>query len=301
MKGNAGISMSNLRDTIVSAFERKFGKPPSRIQLAILREGDKEEIMSTFGAESPTSPGVNTLAGRMRSVYLDAFKRVHNRTPSNEELEAVMAVGRHETIFATAKFRGGVGPGMHNHGAVQCCKPTDGGCPDNAFLSQDTTPSPNGGDVVYSVCFKRYASDLDGAADLIRIVGNKPLALLKATGGSISGFAAGMYLQGYFESTNASQATTDKYKPVISAIQKIGIGDARGVPGNVRAGRVLVYALGLDKSADTNAKELKGKRYTTLTIPFMAGVGLVSMLGMLAVAFGLWKLTSTPKRGTLAP
>ncbi len=291
--------MPSLRDTLVSAFEKKFGKPPSRVQLAILREGTKEEVMSTFGVDtaSPTA-----LAARMRSVYIDAFKKVHNRSPSNEELEAVMAVGRHETIFATAKFRGGVGPGMHNHGAVQCCKPdANGECPSNAFLSQDTTPQAGGGDVVYSVCFKRYDTDVDGAADLIRIVGNKPLALLKATGGSLSGFAAGMYLQGYFESTNASQATSVKYKPVILAIQKMGVGEARGVPSDVRAGRVLVYALGLDKSADTNAKEMSTKRYTTLTIPFMASVGLVSMLGMLAVAFGLWKLTSTPKRGTLAP
>lgn len=255
-----------------------------------------------FGAEEPvTNPGVNTLAGRMRDVYFTAFQRVHGRAPTNAELEAVMAVGRHETIFGTAKFRGGLGPGMFNHGAVQCCKPTDGNCPAGSFLSQDTTPSPNGGDVVYSVCFKRYASDVDGAADLIRIVGKKPLALLKASGGSLAAFATGMYLQGYFESTNAAKTTVDKNAATVAAIQRMGVADARGVPGDVRAGRVLVYAIGLDRNADTNVKEMKGKRKTQLTVNAVAGLGLVQMFGLMAVAFGLWKVTSTPKRGSLGP
>ncbi len=290
------------RDIVVNAYERKFGRPPSRIQLAILRAGTKEEIMSSFGAEeATTNPGVTPLAARMRDVYYQAFQKVHGRAPTHAELEAVMAVGRHETIFGTAKFRGGLGPGMYNHGAVQCCKPSaDGECPPGSFLSQDTTPSANGGDVVYSVCFKRYAGDVDGAADLVRIVGKKPLALLKASGGSLAGFATGMYLQGYFESTNAASSVIAKNQATIQAIQKMGVTASGNLSSDTKAGRVLVYALGLDRNAATNAKEMGVGRKTQLTVNAIAGLGLIPMFALMAVAFGLWKVTSTPKRGVFA-
>ncbi len=295
--------MSDPRDAIVTAFEKKYGRPPSRAALAIIRDGTHEEIMSslsTFSADAASS-----LAAKMRPVYIEAFKRVHGVTPTNAQLEAVMAVGRHETNFGTAKFRGGVGPGMHNHGAVQCCKPNKetGKCPDNAFLSQDTTPNPNGGDTVYSVCFKRYANDVDGAADLIRIIGKKPLSIMKATTNSLAGFAAGMYLQGYFESTNASSATATKYAPVVAALVPVLKQDSNKVHAKVspevNAGRVLVYAIGLDKSADSSAKDTGLRRSTQLTLTPAIGYGIMGLLATAAIGFGLWKTSQGPKRGEL--
>jgi len=297
--------MADDRDLFVTAFEKKFGRPPPRAALALIRAGTKEEIMSslnTFGAESPTNPS-GGIAKRMRDIYIQAFQKVHGSTPSNAELEAVMAVGRHETVFGQAKFRGGVGPGMHNHGAVQCCKPTNGACPSNAFLSSDTTPNPNGGDTVYAVCFKRYNTDVDGAADVIRIIGKRPLAMLKASTNSLAAFAAGMYMQGYFESTNASKATADKNSAVVSALVPLLKADTNKVHARispeVNAGRVLVYGIGLDRSAESNVKEIGGRRYTQLALHPAIGAGMLSLFGLMAVAFGLWKLTSTPKRGEL--
>ncbi len=295
------------RDALVSAFEKKHNRPPPRAALAMIRSGTKEEIManlSTFGAEAATNK-TGGIASRMRDVYIEAFKRVHGSTPTNAQLEAVMAVGRHETVFGQAKFRGGVGPGMHNHGAVQCCKPNaNGECPANAFLSSDTTPNPNGGDTVYSVCFKRYASDVDGAADLIRIIGKRPLTLLKAGTSSLAAFAAGMYMQGYFESTNAAKATVDKNSAVVSALIPVLKADTNKVHARVspevNAGRVLVYAIGLDRSAESNVKETGGRRYTQLALHASVLSGAVGLFAMMAIAFGLWKVTSTPKRGELA-
>ncbi len=296
--------MTDPRDALVAAFENQHGRPPPRAALAMIRSGTKEEIManlSTFGAE-PATAKTGGIAARMRDVYIQAFKQVHGATPTNAQLEAVMAVGRHETVFGQAKFRGGVGPGMHNHGAVQCCKPnSEGQCPANAFLSSDTTPNANGGDTVYAVCFKRYADDVAGAADLIRIIGKRPLALMKAGTNSLAAFAAGMYLQGYFESTNASQATTTKNSAVISALLPVLKSDTNKVHAKVspevNAGRVLVYAIGLDKSADSNAKEIGGRRTTQLALSSAVGVSAVSFFAMLAIGFGIWKLSETPKRG----
>lgn len=289
------------RAAIFDAYRSKFKTEPSRVEANILRHESGAEITRLFGGKANihgdfdfstfdcSMSGEGTLAGQMVNVYTAAFERVHKRKPSAAELECVMAVGRHESRFGKAVYPGGVGPGFHNHGAVQCCKPDGGACREGSFLSSDSSPTDGGGgNKKYAICFKAYPTDVDGAADLIRIIGKKPLELMRKCGNSIAAFAVGMYLQGYFESFNASKKIQDEYSSTITKIVDLG------VKTRERAGRVVNYAIGLIKSANSNAKDRGVKRATKNTISLPGKFGLAAIAAIVAVmgagGYGYYKV-----------
>lgn len=236
--------------------DESFAAPIPRHLQMIRMNGEA----ATFGSE---------LIQSMIPIYTAAFQRVHGRSASPAELEAVMAVGRHEGGFGTYKYPGGTGLGCNNHGAVQCCKPdADGKCPPGSFLASDTTPTASGS-VPYAICFKCYATPEDGAADVIKKVGKRPLELLNKTGGSLAGFSVGMYHNNYFEGFNAPQSTLDKYGPIVGFIERYLASNKvakKGATSAQMAGRVLNYAIGLDRNAEAIAKGSDRPRRTTLTV-----------------------------------
>lgn len=113
------------------------------------------------------SPGEAALHKAMRPVILAAFKQAVGREPTLAELQYVSAVAWLETRYGT-----GWPANMaqaHNWGAVQCY--TEKESPDTCIPHQDH----DSGGTAFKVGFKRYASDQDGAADVVKhIIKHRP-------------------------------------------------------------------------------------------------------------------------------
>jgi len=310
------------RERMIAAWEKKYGEPVPRVIANFLLVAPPDQVVRRFGGSNPgphvseegAGEGVDTaalgidegwapiighdaeapcfsgdpksLTERMVPIYRKAFEEVRKRPPTAAELEAVMAVGRSESIFGTAKFPGGLGPGMHNHGAVQCHKDCT---EDNSFQSWDTKPLDAGGSERYDQRFRRYASDEEGAADLIRKIGNDPLRMLKASGGLLPAFSLGMYGNHYYEMRNAPPtsvvANRSTYDWIRANAKKYptrtkGSTDAKWkwftesgmgrATDPIHAGRVLMHSIGLSGSADAIAKALGVKRATRM-VPSLVG------------------------------
>lgn len=288
------------RVRLLRAFEDKYGEPPARVESIFLMTAKPDEVVARF-RDNP-GPGIPpqvvgsgfdtanvgdewemtmdsfcgdtaSLVQLMVPVYAEGFKRTHGRKPTDAELEMVMAVGLSETRFGTAKFPGGLGPGMHNHGAVQAGKyPCD---PSRAFESFDTHPLDTGGSQRYPICFRRYASDEAGAADLIRIVGKTPLRMLKEHGNSVVAFSVGMYGNHYYEMFNAPAATVSANRQSFDAIRSLASSPVRGenkwfndgiarAKQPIAAGRVLMHSIGINKAASAIARSRGRPRATKM-------------------------------------
>jgi hypothetical protein len=314
------------RQNVVEAWEKKYGEPVPRVIANFLMTAPPDAIVARFrdnpGPHIPPQEvgGVDTalmggeweqtvgwdsspelsgdpksLAERMVPVYVAAFERVRKRKPTPAELECVMAVGRSETMWGTAKFPGGLGPGMHNHGAVQCHQ----GCTDeNSFQSSDTHPLDSGGSVRYEQRFRRYASDEDGAAGLIRSVGNDPLRMLSSSGDLLAAFSLGMFGNRYYEMFNASPATVNANRATYDWIREHATRPPPKTSDSFRsamarakdpiwAGRVLMHTIGLNKSIEATCKTLGTKRHTRFVPPLLGGreaigLGVGSLVGLAA-------------------
>lgn len=117
--------------------------------------------------EQPAKPvsvsaGEAALHRSMRPVIVAAFEQATGRKPTLAELQYVSAVAWLET-------RDGTGwpanmAGAHNWGAVQCDTKKEG--PETCIPHKDH--DSGGGE--FAVGFKRYASDVDGAADVVKHV-----------------------------------------------------------------------------------------------------------------------------------
>ncbi len=314
------------RQKVVDAWEQKYGEPAPRVIANFLMTAPADAIVARFrdnpGPHIPPqvvgevntalvsgdwemtvgwddSPEISgdpkSLAETMVNVYAKAFAKVRNRKPTPAELECVLAVGRSETMWGTAKFPGGLGPGMHNHGAVQCHQ----GCDDtNSFESSDTHPLDSGGSVPYNQRFRRYASDEDGAAGLIKSVGNDPLRMLTSSGNLLAAFSLGMFGNRYYEMYNATPATIDANRATYDWIREhatkppSGTNDAfRSAMARAKdpiwAGRVLMHSIGLNKSIEATCKNLGSPRHTRFTPPLLGGrealgIGVGSLVGLAA-------------------
>lgn|SRR5574343_497968 len=315
------------RHAVVEAWEKKYGEPAPRVIANFLLTAPPDAIVARFrdnpgpgippqevgsgvdtallGGEWEMTVGwdaapevgadLKSLAEKMVPIYAKAFEKVRGRKPTPAELECVLAVGRSESGWGTFKYPGGLGPGMHNHGAVQCHQ----GCTDeNSFESSDTHPLDSGGSVPYNQRFRRYASDEDGAADLIKKVGNDPLRMLSSSGNLLAAFSLGMFGNRYYEMYNATPATVAKYrstydwirehstKPPSKTDERFRTALARA-KDPVWAGRVLMHSVGLNKSIEATCKALGTKRHTRFTpLPLggreAIGIGVGSLAGLVA-------------------
>lgn len=131
------------------------------------RGGPAAVLEASAPAEPPpapvaVSPGEAALIKAMRPVIVQAFQQEMGRTPNPAELQYVSAVAWRETRYGT-----GWPPNMagaHNWGAVQCDMSKEG--PETCIPHEDHTS----GGTTFKVGFKRYASDVEGAAHTIKHV-----------------------------------------------------------------------------------------------------------------------------------
>lgn len=119
----------------------------------------------------------------------------------------------------------GAGKGSNNWGAVQGGRP-----PCNlvvGFQYTDTHPNADGTSTPYSICFKRYATPVDGCADVARIMYGNPKtpkqALDRAIAGDMYGVSAAMRAQGYYEGFGRTQAEriANHHKALMRGIVRI--------------------------------------------------------------------------------
>jgi hypothetical protein len=113
------------------------------------------------------------------------------------------------------------GNGSNNTGAVQCP-----GCGDNCFEYVDSHPNPDGSSTKYRVCFKRYASLVDGLRDQIMYEFRLPETLDACMEGNLYGVSFGMHKSGYYEGFGATkeERIMNHYNAMKKAVVAIAAG-----------------------------------------------------------------------------
>jgi len=141
-------------------------------------------------------------------MFIDlGFYRCFARDPSLVESQVCQGVSWLETNYG--KGWKGAGVGSKNRGAVQSGRPP---CdPNSSFLYRDTHPNSDGTSTTYSICFRRYATDEEACADMIRYVvgtASKPKknVLDACARGDLWGVSAGMRANRYYEGFGKTQA-----------------------------------------------------------------------------------------------
>jgi hypothetical protein len=206
-----------------------------------------------------------------RSILLASWRAVFGADPAPTDLQAALAIARHETGWGTYKPFAG----SHNWGAVQCCKPdASGECPPGSFLAKDSSPTDSGGSRPYEICFKSYPDDAAGSRHYLEILAQKRPAVRRALGtGSAVAIAEAMYDSHYFDGF-----------------------------GKTREARIRGYATAIERNARTIAPALGEPLLVTAappadTTPPPAGLspGALAALGV-AFAVGLVVLTASRSR-----
>jgi hypothetical protein len=142
-----------------------------------------------------------------RQPILEGFQLLFGYEPTTTVAQAGQGVGKLESRYGQA-WRG-AGVGSRNWGAVQASRPP---CdPETAFLYTDTHPQPDGSSKPYSICFRKYASEAEGAAGLLRAMygtSSKPKdnVLKAAERGDLYGVSAALRANGYYEGFGKNQA-----------------------------------------------------------------------------------------------
>lgn len=145
-----------------------------------------------------------------RAIITSAFFRRFGRNPTRPEAQLVQAIGDLETDYG----RGWKPPGTdsHNWGAIQA----HSGWRGPTFSYFDTKPQPDGTSKRYEQAFRAYATDEEGASDLIRTVyladfantnrDRELVVLPRARAGDTLGFSTGLYDTGYYEGFGRDKA-----------------------------------------------------------------------------------------------
>lgn len=157
-------------------------------------------------------------------VFVEAgFYRNFGREPSLVESQVCQGVDWLETNYG--KGWKGAGVGSKNRGAVQSGRPP---CPvSTSFLYTDTHPNPDGTSTTYSICFRKYADDVDACADMERyIVGTaskpKQNVLDACARGDLWGVSAGMHANHYYEGfgKTVAERIENHRKALVAAIKR---------------------------------------------------------------------------------
>jgi len=154
-----------------------------------------------------------------RKHIIAGFRAVFGRDPSISEAECCQAVGWLETRYGTAWK--GAGAGSHNWGAVQSSRPP---CdPIRSFQYTDSSPRPDGSSVTYSICFRRYETDEEGAADMIKIMLRTPPERAAAALGDLYALSAAMHAAKYYEGfgSTVTARIANHHRALSSAVERI--------------------------------------------------------------------------------
>lgn len=158
-----------------------------------------------------------------RQIIRQAFRQTMGREGSPAELQAAQAIGLGESGYG--RGWGSEGGGSNNWGAAQSHREP---CGPDTFAHGDTHPTASGS-IPYRVCFRRYASDVDGAADMIRLMYRKrPKVLAAVHRGSLEAFSTGMY--GYYEGVGPDKASRIRWHMKAVAPNLKHIAKALGEP-----------------------------------------------------------------------
>lgn len=144
--------------------------------------------------------------------------------PLLRELQFAQAIGYHETRYGQAWL--GNGKGSKNWGAVQCrglppCDPTQ------CFEAGDSNPNDDGTQTPYRACFRKYATDTEGAAGLIKeLYASRPAvraSIKKADPANVLLAVRDMWLFTYFTGFGATprERVNNYFVPVYAALIKI--------------------------------------------------------------------------------
>jgi hypothetical protein len=133
----------------------------------------------------------------MRLLLRDAFARVFSRDATLPELQCLQAIAALETSYGQGWKP--PGDGSNNFGAIQA----GAGWTGATFEYTDTHPNADGSSTPYSVKFRKYATPIDGAIDLTKVVylnrGRDKLVLAPASKGDTLGFSRGLHESSYYE------------------------------------------------------------------------------------------------------
>lgn len=127
------------------------------------------------------------------TVMREAWNLVHGRAPSEGELLYSLLVAKHETSFGRG-WKGAM-EGSNNWGAVQCGQAAI--AQGAACISwQDTHPDGR----KYDVGFRKYASPVEGAADVVRNLTKQRPSVWEVmrTKGPLADFARAMRVERYY-------------------------------------------------------------------------------------------------------
>ena len=131
-----------------------------------------------------------------RTLFTDAYRTKYAVTPDRRIVQPLQGVAWLETRYASGW--GKAGAGSWNFGAIQSGRtPCD---PSRSFEYTDTSPKPDGTSTPYRICFRKYASALDGAADLVRVMYQKrPIVLAAAESGDLYAVSTALYDTVYYQ------------------------------------------------------------------------------------------------------
>jgi peptidoglycan hydrolase-like protein with peptidoglycan-binding domain len=144
------------------------------------------------------------LQAAARAFVAEAFQRTIGRAGNLTELQCLQAIAILETGLGSSWK--GPGVGSFNQGAIQ-----RGGWPGAYFEYTDTHPKADGTSVPYKIGFRKYANEVEGFADLCRVVyvnlGRGTRVLPFASAGDLVGFSTGLHQYPcYYEGFGATDA-----------------------------------------------------------------------------------------------
>jgi len=165
-----------------------------------------------------------------------AYRAVTGMNGTKFAVRMVHAVAELETGFG--RGWSGTGRGSNNMGAIQSGQvPCD---PAFSFQYTDTTPQADGSSRPYSICFKKYPSQLEGLKDLTRVmVENRPAVKQALKKGSELAVSATMWLTGYYEGFGPDEddRIVNHYLALFKNARKIALGLGEEPP---RGAKLLV-------------------------------------------------------------
>lgn len=155
----------------------------------------------------------------MRILLRDAFARVFGRDATTPELQCLQAVAALESNYGAGWKP--PGNGSFNFGAIQCGASWSG----PSFQYTDTRPNSDGTSTPYVTKFRKYATPIDGAIDLVKVVylnlSRDKTVLPAASRGDTLGFSKAMRDSGYYEGMGATieQRVANHHKAVVRSIR----------------------------------------------------------------------------------
>ena len=191
-----------------------------------------------------------------RQVMLQAWPSAIGGTPDLPELQIAQALAWLESSYG----QGWKPPcsGSNNWGAIQSGRPP---CGSDGCLYTDTSPQADGSSVPYSVCFRVYASPVEGAAAAIRtmyVSNGRGKVLAAAKRGAIYDAAAALYDTSYYQGFGATRAVrvqhyADALAKNVQAIAKANgekvVATMQGTKGVAWLGPALLFVAGVAGAA----------------------------------------------------